>query len=64
MCNILYADDLVILVPSWLAQQKLLNLCNERFLSLDMNFDVSKSVTMIFEPYKTLCKTVKQAFML
>ena len=28
-------------------------MCNECVLSLDMNFNVSKSVTMIFEPYKT-----------
>jgi len=34
VCILLYADDLVILVPSWLAQQKLLNVCNECVLSL------------------------------
>jgi hypothetical protein len=26
-CIILYADDIVILAPTWTAQQKLLNLC-------------------------------------
>ena len=31
----------------------LLNVCNECVLFLDMNLNVSKSVTMIFEPYKT-----------
>jgi Reverse transcriptase (RNA-dependent DNA polymerase) len=50
---LVYADDLVILAPSWLAQQKLLNICNECVLSLDVKFNTLKSVTMIFAPYKT-----------
>jgi len=41
-----HADDLVILAPSWLAQQKLLNVCNESVLSLDMKFNISASMTM------------------
>jgi hypothetical protein len=52
VCILLYADDLVILAPSWFAQQKLLNLCNESVASLDMKFNATKSVTMIFLPYK------------
>jgi len=48
----LYTDDLVILASSWLAQQKLLNVCNECVVSLDMIFDISRSATMIFAPYK------------
>ena len=49
---LLYADDLVILSPTWFAQQKLLNLCDESVACLDMKFNASKSVTMIFIPYK------------
>ena len=52
VCILLYADDLVILAPSWFAQQKLLNLCNESVASLDIKFNATKSVTMIFLPYK------------
>jgi len=52
VCMLLNADDLVILALSWLAQQKLLNVCNECVLSLDMKFNIYKSVTMIFAPYK------------
>ena len=48
---LLYADDLVLLAPSWLAQQKLLNICAVAVADLDMNFNTSKSYTMIFEPY-------------
>ena len=48
---LLYADDLVLLAPSWLAQQKLLNLCAAAVADLDMNFNTSKSYTMIFEPF-------------
>ena len=48
VCILLYADDLVILAPTWIAQQKLLNLCNESVVGLDMKFNTTKSVTMIF----------------
>ena len=48
---LLYADDLVLLAPSWLAQQKLLNICAAAVADLDMNFNTSKSYTMIFEPF-------------
>ena len=52
VCILLYADDLVILAPTWFAQQKLLNLCNAAVIGLDMKFNTSKSVTMIFVPHK------------
>jgi hypothetical protein len=51
-CIILYADDIVILSPTWLAQQKLLNLCVDAVAGLGMSFNATKSVTMIFVPYK------------
>lgn len=54
VCILLYADDLVILAPSWSAQQRLLNLCNDSVICLDMKFNVIKSVTMIFSPYRAV----------
>ncbi len=52
-CNVLlYADDIVILSPTWHAQQSLLDLCNSIISSLAMTFNTSKSVTVIFTPYK------------
>ena len=52
-CNILlYADDIVLISPSWHAQQALLNLCCESTSALFMKFNVAKSATVIFPPYK------------
>ena len=56
VCFLLYADDLVILAPTWFAQQKLLNLCNDLVVDLDMKFNAAKSVTMIYMPYKVTCR--------
>jgi hypothetical protein len=53
VCILLYADDLVILAPSWLAQQTLLNLCVESVEYLGMKLNACKSVSMIFMPYKS-----------
>jgi len=53
-CNILlYADDIVLLSPTWHAQQTLLDLCCTEVNSLVMKFDMIKSVTLIFVPYKS-----------
>jgi hypothetical protein len=52
-CNILlYADDIVLISPSWYAQQRLLDLCCEAVSKLNMKFNVAKSATMAFAPYK------------
>lgn len=52
-CNILlYADDIVILSPSWHAQQKLLILCHNEIKRLSMSLNVAKTVNIIFTPYK------------
>jgi hypothetical protein len=51
-CIILYADDIVVLAPTWSAQQKLLNLCFDAVNCLGMTFNADKSVTMIFVPFK------------
>ena len=51
-CNILlYADDIVILTPSWHAQKKLLDLCHNKIFKLSMNLNLAKTVTVIFAPY-------------
>ena len=48
---LLYADDLVLLAPSWHAQQKLLIICANAVADLYMKFNTCKSYTIIFEPY-------------
>ena len=53
VCILLYADDIVILAPSWCAQQRLLNVCADSITKLRMSLNVSKSVTMIYKPYRT-----------
>ena len=53
VCILLYADDVVILAPSWCAQQCLLNVCADSITKLGMSLNVSKSVTMIYKPYRT-----------
>jgi len=53
VCILLYADDIVILAPSWVAQQCLLNVCADSIMKLDMSLNVSESVTMIYKPYRT-----------
>lgn len=50
---LLYADDIVILSPSWRAQQMLLNMCHDIVTKQGMKFNVTKCVTMIFTPYKS-----------
>ena len=53
-CNILlYADDMVLLSPSWKSLHKLLDICVDCSVSLGMIFNTAKSVAMIFAPYDT-----------
>lgn len=61
VCMLLYADDLVILAPSWFAQQRLLDICVKSVECLDMKFNASKSMTMIFAPYRSV-RRVSYAF--
>ena len=50
-CNILlYADDMVVLAPTWQSMQIILTLANEAVGGLDMAINVNKSVAMIFMP--------------
>ena len=56
-CNMLmHADDIVILAPSWQAQQRLLNLCVSHITMLSMSLNVAKTVTVFFSPYKSNCR--------
>jgi len=51
---VMYADDLVLLAPTWHAQQKLLNICTESVTRIGVMFNATKSVTIIFAPHKTV----------
>lgn len=49
--NILaYADDLVVLAPSWRGLQHLLNVLHVQSLLIDLTCNVSKTVCMVFVP--------------
>ena len=51
-CNILmYADDIVLLSPSWHAQQILLDTCAKEICSVAMILNLTKTVTIIYSPY-------------
>ena len=49
--NILaYADDLVLLAPSWHALQLLLDVLHVQSSLIDLTYNVRKTVGMIFPP--------------
>ena len=49
--NILaYADDIVVLAPSWHALQTLLNVLHSQSILIDMCCNVNKTVCMMFKP--------------
>ena len=48
-----YADDLVLLAPSWAAMQQLLNVFHSSIHDIDMTCNVTKTVCMVFNP---LCR--------
>jgi Reverse transcriptase (RNA-dependent DNA polymerase) len=58
-CNILaYADDIVLLAPSWAALQQLIDLLARCAKVIDMSCNIDKTVCMIFRPTcnkKALC---------
>ena len=62
--NILaYADDMVLLAPSWRGLQRLLNIIEEAAVAIDMCFNTNKTVCMIFSPcnrYKTVSESFPQ----
>ena len=56
----MYADDICLMAPSAIAQQKMLNLCYEFILSNDIIFNPIKSQCMVFKPnrFKLYCPAV------
>ena len=62
MINILaYADDLVLLAPSWRALQQLLDKLSVAATSIDMLCNIKKTVCMVFNP-KCRSNIVAQKF--
>ena len=45
-----YADDIVVLAPSWHALQNLIDLLNMCALEINMSCNVDKTVCMVFNP--------------
>ena len=51
MMNVLaYADDIVLLAPSWAAMQTLLDILDINIRLIDMSCNTSKTVCMVFNP--------------
>jgi len=48
-----YADDLVLIAPSWAAMQQLLNVFHSSIHDIDMTCNVTKTVCMVSNP---LCR--------
>jgi hypothetical protein len=45
-----YADDIVLLAPSWFALQYLIDLLNKCALEINMSCNIDKTVCMVFNP--------------
>ena len=56
-----YADDLVLLAPSWNAMQQMLKVLYSEFSLLDMSCNVQKTVCVVFNP-KNRARTISNAF--
>ena len=51
MMNVLaYADDIVLLAPSWFALQTLLDVLDINIRQIDITYNTSKTVCMVFKP--------------
>ena len=62
MINVLaYADDMVLIAPSWRGLQCLLEVIGKEAVNIDMLFNTNKTVCMYFNPYDK-CKTVSNSF--
>jgi len=55
MC-LAYADDIVLLAPSWKALQFLLDLLDSSAAAIDMLCNLRKTVCMVFAPK---CRSIK-----
>ena len=56
-----YADDMVLIAPSWFALQKLLVTIQDEATSINMSFNTKKTVCMVFNPVQK-CKVVAATF--
>ena len=56
-----YADDIVLLSPSWHGLQMLLNIIEDAAKAVDMSFNTDKTVCMVADPYDKR-KIVSYAF--
>ena len=56
-----YADDMVLIAPSWFALQKLLVAIQDEASSINMSFSTKKTVCMVFNPVQK-CKVVASTF--
>lgn len=55
-----YADDMVLLAPSWFGLQSLLNVLESSAHEIFMSFNTKKTVCMVFNPskrHKVICNT-------
>ena len=50
-----YADDIVLVAPSWAALQKLIDLALEEAIKIDMVFNSKKTKCMVIKP-KYVCQ--------
>jgi len=57
-----YADDIVILAPSWSGLQQLLSVLYEHSTNIDMTCNNKKAVCMVFKP-KSRAKVVADIFL-
>jgi len=46
-----YADDMVLIAPSWHALQSLLSVAEDAANKISMSFDAKKTVCKIFNPF-------------
>ena len=49
-CFLAYADDIVLLAPSWKALQSLIQILCDNAKLIDMSCNVNKTVCMVFNP--------------
>jgi len=62
MFNLLYfADDMVLLSPSWVGLQLLIDKLHALVIGINMDFNVSKTVYMVFNPLMS-CKIITNNF--
>ena len=56
MINLLcFADDMVLLAPSWRGLQALIDKLYQAAIEVNMTFNVNKTVCMIFKPVNSRC---------